>query len=50
MPQPRVRQMLRKQDPEGTVIQWMSTVHRRVYSVSGSNAPWHIDGNHKLIR
>ena len=50
VPQLRVRQMLRKQDPEGTVIRWMSTVHRRVYSVSGSNALWQIDGNHKLIR
>lgn len=50
VPQLRVRQMLRKQDPAGTVIRWMSTVHRRVYSVSGSNALWHTDGNHKLIR
>ncbi|XP_052215807.1 uncharacterized protein LOC127834199 [Dreissena polymorpha] len=27
-----------------------SRVHRRTYSVSGPQALWHIDGNHKLIR
>lgn len=48
--QPRVRQMMQKEDPEGTVIRWMTTVQRRTYSVSGPNALWHIDGNHKLIR
>lgn len=25
-------------------------IHRRTYSVSGPNALWHIDGNHKLIK
>ena len=38
MPQPRVRQMMQKEDPEGTVTRWMNTVKRRVYSVSGPNA------------
>lgn len=46
----RVRQMMQKEDPEGTVTRWMTTVQRRAYSVSGPNALWHIDGNHKLIR
>ena len=50
VPQLRVRQMLQKEDPEGTVTRWMNTVKRRVYSVSGPNALWHIDGNHKLIK
>lgn len=50
VPQLRVRQMMQKEDPEGTVTRWMNTVRRRVYSVSGPNALWHIDGNHKLIR
>lgn len=46
----RVRQTMQKEDPEGTVTRWMTTVQRRAYSVSGPNALWHIDGNHKLIR
>jgi len=25
-------------------------IHRRIYSVGGPNALWHLDGNHKLIR
>ena len=25
-------------------------IHRRVYSVPGPNALWHLDGNHKMIR
>ena len=50
VPQLRVRQMMQKEDPEGTVTRWMNTVKSRVYSVSGPNALWHIDGNHKLIR
>ena len=48
--QRRVRQMMRQVDPEGTITRWKNTVQRRVYSVSGPNALWHIDGNHKLIR
>jgi len=48
--QHRVREMMRKVDPEGIITRWRNTVQRRVYSVSGPNALWHIDGNHKLIR
>ena len=36
-------------DPEGTVKRWRNTIKRRVYSVSGPNALWHIDDNHKLM-
>ena len=50
VPQITVRQMMQKEDPEGTATRWMNTVWRRVYSVSGPNALWHIDCNHKLIR
>lgn len=46
----RVRKLMRFLDPEGTVERWQNTIKRRVYSVSGPNALWHIDGNHKLIR
>lgn len=50
IPQQRVRTLMRRIDPKGTVERWSNTVKRRVYSVSGPNALWHIDGNHKLIR
>ena len=50
IPQQRVRTIMRQIDPIGTVARWSYTVKRRVYSVSGPNALWHIDGNHKLIR
>ena len=29
---------------------WHPPISRRVYSVPGPNALWHIDGNHKMIR
>lgn len=48
--QQRVRTLMQQIDPRGTVLRWSNTVKRRVYSVSGPNALWHIDGNHKLIR
>jgi len=31
-------------------MRWHQLIHRRVYSVPGPNALWHIDGNHRLIR
>ena len=34
----------------GAVTRWTSIIPRRTYRVAGSNALWHIDGNHKLIR
>ena len=46
----RVRHSLQRLDPLGTVERWRNVIRRRVYSVCGPNALWHIDGNHKLIR
>lgn len=48
----RVRESLRRTDPEGTAIRALQlrVTHRRVYSVRGPLALWHLDGNHKLIR
>lgn len=48
----RVRESLRRTDPEGTAIRalQLKVTHRRVYSVRGPLALWHLDGNHKLIR
>ena len=45
----RVRKCLRELDPLGTALRWRSAIFRRKYKVSGPNALWHIDGNHKLI-
>ena len=47
----RVREAMRRCDPEGVALRWLRGMHsRRVYSVHGPQALWHIDGNHKLIR
>ena len=46
----RVRQSLREVDPVGTANRWLHCIRRRVYNVSSSQALWHLDGNHKLIR
>ena len=50
----RVRQAVQQCDPCGVLYRklFMSTnrIQRRTYSVSGPQALWHIDGNHKLIR
>eukprot|EP00118_Oscarella_pearsei_P001197 m.6839 g.6839 ORF g.6839 m.6839 type:complete len:146 (+) comp17011_c0_seq1:585-1022(+) len=49
--QSRVRESLRRCDPDGVAIRWIASVHRRAaYHVYGPQALWHIDGNHKLIR
>ena len=48
--QHRVRASMRRVDPEGTLIRWMTAIHRRKYYVKGPNSLWHIDGYHKLIR
>lgn len=47
----RVRECLRRVDYNGVIersIQ-LKIINRRKYCVKGSNALWHIDGNHKLI-
>ncbi len=46
----RVRSSLTRVDPENTALRWACVITRRVYSVPGPNALWHIDGNHALIR
>lgn len=48
--QVRVRESMRRVDPEGTIARRLSTINRRVYSVPSPLSLWHIDGNHKLIR
>lgn len=46
----RVRECLRKIDPLGTALRWRPVIYRRKYNVPTTNALWHIDGNHKLVR
>lgn len=50
----RVRQTVRECDPCGVLFRKVfltsCRIQRRTYSVSGPQALWHIDGNHKLIR
>lgn len=46
----RVRESMRRVDPEGTIARRLFTINRRVYSVPSPLSLWHIDGNHKLIR
>ena len=46
----RVRESLRRVDPSGVRERCRSVLHRRKYSVPSSNALWHLDGYHKLIR
>jgi hypothetical protein len=50
VPRDRVRAALLAVDPVGTKLRWGRLIKRRVYQVSGANALWHADGNHKLIR
>ncbi|XP_071821220.1 uncharacterized protein [Apostichopus japonicus] len=46
----RIRQSIRRVDPDGVETRKRVALHRRQYSVPGPNSLWHIDGNHKLIR
>ena len=50
--QKRIRESLRRVDPEGTLMRALelNVINRRRYSVPSPLALWHIDGNHKLIR
>ena len=45
----RVRESLHRVDPEGVIQRWQPLIPQRQYHVSGPNALWHLDGNHKLI-
>lgn len=48
----RVIESMRRVDFEGIVQRSTEArvIHRRKYTVKGTNSLWHIDGNHKLIR
>ncbi|XP_065058564.1 uncharacterized protein LOC135686290 [Rhopilema esculentum] len=48
----RVRSSLWRVDPTGVLLRTtqLNTIQRRKYSVPGTLALWHLDGNHKLIR
>lgn len=48
--QTRIRESLRRTDPEGTAIRLRANIRRRVYDVTLPQSLWHIDGNHKLVR
>lgn len=43
----RVQESLTCVDPVATAMRWATPISRRTYSVSGPNALWHMDGNHK---
>ncbi len=46
----RVQESITRVDPVATALRWSALISRRTYSVSGPNALWHMDGNHKLVR
>ena len=46
----RIRDSLRRIDPQGTQERLARALHRRKYRVPSPNSLWHIDGNHKLVR
>ena len=46
----RIRESLRRTDPEGTATRFYANIRRRVYDVTSPQSLWHIDGNHKLVQ
>ena len=48
--QHRIRESMRRTDPEGTIARRLCAINRRRYCVAGPRSLYHIDGNHKLIR
>lgn len=50
IPRAKLRASIHRVDPVNTALRRSLVVRRRVYSVPGPNAVWHIDGHHKLIR
>jgi hypothetical protein len=46
----RLRESIRRIDPEGTWFRKQKRIKRVEYSVPGPFALWHIDGCHKLIK
>ena len=43
-----VRSLLLELNPHGNAVRLQRQLVRRVYSVRGHSALWHVDGNHKL--
>ena len=50
VPRRRVRESLLRVSPRGVQQRRTTTISRRTYSVPSSNALWHIDGQHSLVR
>ena len=46
----RIREAMRRIDPEGSIMRCLSALNRRRYSVLAPGSLWPMDGNHKLIR
>ena len=46
----RVRECMRRVDPEGCVMRRLQVMNRHQYRVPAPLSLWHLDGNHKLIR
>lgn len=46
----RARESLIRVSPTSVRLRAATTVRRRVYNVSSSNALWHVDGHHCLVR
>ena len=47
--QERVREVMRRVDPAGSIMRCLCALNRRQYSVPAPGSLCHIDGNHKLI-
>lgn len=46
----RLRELIRRLDPEFSRLRWAAVVHRRSYNVRSPNSLWHIDGHHSLVK
>lgn len=46
----RLRESMRRVDPEGVEMRKGKAIHRRLYQVDGPHHLWHVDGNHKLTK
>lgn len=46
----RLRESVKRVDPEHSNSRWRQEISRRTYNVPGPNSLWHIDGHHSLVR
>ena len=46
----RLRECVQRIDPIRRHLRWQQAISRRTYCVQNSNALWHIDGHHSLVR